>query len=478
MAITFDTITDNRRDPDHGVEYNPTGIPAASGQEVTLFLGIQGSGSLETTEVEVNCGSDPFAQFGASPIADMISTYKRIDKSSVCVAIPMDEAAGTQATGAFPLVGTATAAGTLKVRIGDRRYSTPVASGATAAAQAALMVTEMGLDTASYMTAALNIASVDLTARQDGTHGNNVTIAVEEIPAGLTCTPTQPSGGATNPTIANMVAAMAASKRYHRIVTHFDIAADLLVIENEADDRWDGDRGLPCLIYVGTPGVLATLQSYGAARNSRTSIVMGTGTSPTPSWIWGAQVAAASAGGPSTPYTPRTGIKLPQCEAPPASGQFDKDDRNTLLNTGVSTFRADQSGNVTIDRLITTYQTDSSSNPSIAYLEEALMLELALYGDRLRSLSAEYNGFNVGQNGSGFDSGVKVVTPNQFGARIAGLYTQMIREGRAQNYDDFLASMTVEITGSNPYQLDSDTLPNFTVGLYRTRHRVSFSFGG
>jgi phage tail sheath gpL-like len=364
------------------------------------------------------------------------------------------------------------------VRIGDRRYSTPVASGATAAQQSVLLTAEIELDARRYMSAVTVTASTNLTAIQDGTHGNNITIAVETIPAGLTCSPTQPSSGATNPDIDNLVAALAASKRYHRIVTQYDIAADLLKIETEASDRWDGDRGLPCMVYTATSGVIATLQSYGAARNNRTSVVMGTGTSPTPSWIWAAQVAGASAAGPSTPYVPRTGILLPNCEAPVASAQFDKDERNTLLNTGISTWKADPSGQVTIDRLITTFQTDSAGAASIAYLEEALMLELALYGDRLRALSAEYSGYNVGANGSGFDSGVKVVTPNQFAARIAGLYTNMIREGRAQNYDAFVATLIAEITGSNPYQLDTDSMPNFTVGLYRMRHRVSFSFGG
>ena len=137
-------------------------------------------------------------------------------------AVGLTAGAGTAATFAMAIVGTATQAGTITLKLIDAYNFTiqiSVAVGDTAAVIAGNINTAI-LALGSLFPATTNVVSgtITFTANDVGTLGNKYTIGlVGQIPAGISALPVgQFSSGATDPTLTNIFANVA-STRFHSI---------------------------------------------------------------------------------------------------------------------------------------------------------------------------------------------------------------------------------------------------------------------
>ncbi|HMI89806.1 MAG TPA: hypothetical protein VK509_00505, partial [Polyangiales bacterium] len=141
-----------------------------------------------------------------SQLAAMTRAFRRVNTTAKVIAAAVDEnAGGVAATGTILLSGTSTKEGTLRVRVGDARVDVNIPSGTAAAAAAALLNTALGLKERLPVTAGVASATVTTTHRSKGTSGNDITLEVELIPAGLSPTVTQPANGATDPSLATLI---------------------------------------------------------------------------------------------------------------------------------------------------------------------------------------------------------------------------------------------------------------------------------
>lgn len=480
MAISFELIPTTNRVP--GTYVEPDGSRAVSAQPAAhhkaLLIGLMSAGGSGTAnqvvEVQGELSGDPL--FGsASQLANMIRAFRRVNRTARLYALGVTEnAAGVAATSTIALTGTATALGTLTTRHGDTRISTPVPLGMTAADLATAHAATVNATPRSPVTAAAASGTITFTARHKGESGNDVTVETELRPAGITAVDTQPTTGATNPSLATSIAGLD-DTRYDTVVSGIADAANVLLLEQELDRRWGPMVKQPGHLIVARRGTYASLITYGNGRNSPRSSVMGTGLSPTPPSIWAAQVAARDAQRCETqPNRPRNGMTLPDCEAPKMGERFDGQERDALLHDGISTYKVGPDGRVMIERLITTYQVNVQGSPDITYLSVETVRNLAdTYLDFL-SLGDEHEADLIVPDGTNVDPGVPTVSPKQLKGEINARYRLRERRGLAKDPEGFAEDLVVEIDAVDPERINAHAVPRFVNGLVTLAFKLSF----
>ncbi|MCK4817418.1 hypothetical protein KA005_16730, partial [bacterium] len=135
-----------------------------------------------------------------------IAAEKGTQKAVQLAILPQDEElAGTAATGTVTIAGTATAKGTFGVRVNgdkDLEAEIQVVVGDLHSAVAVSLLAEIVKLLDAPTTAAEALAVITFTAKNKGTYGNFTAIEViGDVPAGLTATVSDMSGGATDPDI-------------------------------------------------------------------------------------------------------------------------------------------------------------------------------------------------------------------------------------------------------------------------------------
>jgi phage tail sheath gpL-like len=180
--------------------------------------------------------------------------------------------------------------------------------------------------------------------------------------------------------------------------------------------------GVAFAAVYGSHGAASTL---GSSRNSKHISIMGTNLSPTPPWIWAAVVGAVDAFEPN-PARPRQTLPLPGVLPAKPTDLWGDADRNLLLFDGISTHVVDQGGNVTIERLITTYQTNAQGVPDTAYLDiETVRTLSAIRYDGNSAVSLAFPRSMLAKDTDDLPAGLPVVTPNVMRAFLGGRYAEV-----------------------------------------------------
>jgi phage tail sheath gpL-like len=187
---------------------------------------------------------------------------------------------------------------------------------------------------------------------------------------------------------------------------------------------------------------------------------MGGGKSPTPPWVWAAVVGAIDAYEPD-PARPRQTLALPGILPPNPDVRFTLSERNILLHDGISTFLVDQGGNVSIERLITTYQTNALGVEDISYLDIETMRTIAFLRYSVRSrIALKFPRHKLANDGTNFGAGQAIVTPKIIRAELIALFQQWEEAGLAEDIDQFKTDLIVERNGSDPNRVDALIPPN------------------
>jgi phage tail sheath gpL-like len=480
MSISFDQVPTTNRVPGAYAEIDGSRALSQQPNELhrTLIIGLKlADGSAvadKVVDVQGELGGDSL--FGtASQLAAMTRAFRRVNRTSRLYALPILEAGGgTAASGSITLAGTSTAAGSLTVRVGDTRVTVAVPVGTTAADAAALVGAALSAEPRIPATAEVEGAALTLTGLHKGESGNGLTLEAELLPAGLTATLVQPTGGATNPSIAAGLAAVDES-RYDTIVCGFSDAANLALLETELARRWGPLVKLPGHGFAAVRGTLGAEVALGDARNSQYVTVMGAGLSPTPPWIWAAQTAGRDAEQTDIlPNRPRTGLTLPDCEAPKPGDRLDLSERNQLLYDGISTYRVDPANKVLIERLITTYQQTASGTADATYLSIETVRTLARFYRKVLELGARHERDLIGPDGTAVSPGVPLVTPLMMRGELGALYRQLERDGLVKDTEGFLRELVVELPASDVNRMNVHAAPRIVNGLVTLAIKLSF----
>lgn len=486
--VSFAQVPSNLRVPFAAVEYNSS--QATQGPSLLAYKAIligqklsAGTAAADSVVRVFNIG-DVIAAAGRGSMLhrQAIGWFASNKSTELWLGVLSDNGAGTAATGSIAVTGPATAAGTIALYFGGVRITVGVNSGDAATAIATNITAAITAAADLPITAVTVSAASNLTFRHKGTVGNAYDVrhsfnAGEALPAGVGLTITALSGGATNPTLTNLIAAMA--DLWPQIWSHpYTDSTSLTAIETELAARLGPMRSQDGVAITSASGTLSTLTTLGLTRNSPSSVIVAqTGASPlTPPMEFAAEVAALVAFyGAQDPARPFQTLAMSNAIACAETDRFDGTERNSLLFDGVATTKRATGGVVQLDRIITTYQTNPSGQADTAYLDVTTMLTLLyLRFDFRARMTTKYPRHKLADDATRFASGQAVMTPALGRAEALTWFRDAEALGLVENFDAFKANLEVVRNATDRNRLDFLLPPDLINQLIVTAAQIQF----
>ncbi|MBM9401549.1 phage tail sheath subtilisin-like domain-containing protein [Gluconacetobacter azotocaptans] len=471
-SITVPGYSDSNRLPGIYFALDATKANTASVTRRILIVGQMLDAAPAAAGVATISGgpTDAIGKYGAgSQCARMVDRYRGIDTTGeVWVLALSDDAAAVAATGSFAITGPASSAGTLCLYVGDQLVATGVSAGDTASAIAANVVAAASAIPSLPVSLAVDGTTntkINVTALNKGLAGNDIQLGVnllgtaggQSLPGGMAVTITAMTGGTQNPTTLATALATMGDRVYDLVLHPYTDTASLGAFKQLFDNltgRWSPGQqlyGHAITAYRSTYGAATT---FGLAQNDPHATIMPISDSPSSPMDWaaeiGAQVAISMRGNPATPITGLALTVMPPSDA----GRFIADQRNSLLHDGLSTFTVDDSGTVTIERLITTYQTNAAGVPDNSYLdiETLLTAEICLQDMRI-FLASQFAACILVADGTKIPAGAKATTAQLVGKACIARYRVQAANLWVQNPDIFAANVVATNAGNGVVKL-------------------------
>lgn len=468
--LSFNQIPIDIRTPGQFIEVDNSraiqGLPVVSHKILVIGQRLP-AGAIQANVVSRMFGArNAVVNYGrGSMIAGMVAALKLANNATDTYAIALDDlGAGTAATGTYVFTGTATKAGLLNLYLGGVRVQLNVTNGMLAADVATAAAAAINANLDLPVTAGAAAGTVTVTFRHKGEIGNSYNLRQsfgfgEAIPSGLAVAINAMAGGAGNPDIAAVIAAIG-DDQFDTIVMPYTDAPNLTALEAELERRWGPMVQREGHAFAAVSGTLSQITTLGDSRNSAHLTIMGAGKSPTAPWEFAAVAAAVDAAEPD-PARPRQTLVLTGVVAPWETDRPTRSERDLLLHDGISTFVVDASGLCRIERLITTYQVDANDNPDQSYLDVETMRTLAYLRTTTRlRIAARFPRHKLADDGTVFSPGQAIATPSLIRMELLHLFREWELAGLAEGFDQFKAELVVERSASDPNRIDALIPPN------------------
>lgn len=476
MTISFNAIPISLRTPGQYLEFDNTraqqGLPVMPHKILVLGQRLTAGQVAAGVPVRITSAAQAEPAFGrGSMLSHMFQKLKAANPYTETWACASDDnGAGAAATGTIVAGGSPTEAGTLNLYIAGRQVQVAITSGMTSAQVATAINTAIAANTDLPVTSGVATSTVTCTARHKGENGNSLDLRTnynfgEKIPSGLTITITAMTGGTSNPDIATPIAAIG-SEQYHTVIMPWTDASNLVKLETELAARFGPLIMKEGQAFAAASGTHAAIDTLVTARNSPHVSIMGSGKSPTPPYEWAAILGAVDAY-ESDPARPRQTLVLTGALPPAEKDRFTQTERNIHLNDGAATFVVDTGGRCLIERLTTTYKTNSFGIADISYLDIETMRTIAYlrYSVRTR-IGLRFPRHKLASDGTRFGVGQAIVTPKIIRAELLALFREWEDAGLAENFDQFNRDLIVERNGSDPNRIDA-VIPPDTINQLR-----------
>ena len=489
MAVTFNQVPENALVPFTYVEIDPSraGSPGAAFRSLLIGQRLASGTVAAGVPTPIGSGPDGRAKFGAgSMLAIMAEAFRRQNPTGQLWAVALDDAAGaTDQTRTITVSAAATVAGTISLYIAGRRIPVPI-SGALAvnAVATAINTAIVNAGGASAgvlpVTSAVAAAVVTLTARNGGA-SSDIDVrhsyqSDEALPPGVGLTIAAGTAGMTDPDITDALDII--TDELFNVIAHpYSVAASMATLESELMARWGPTRVVDGLAFTGYRGTAAAATTYGNTRNSPYSSVMGISTSPTSIVEWAGAIAGAvalsAAADPALPFQtlPLRGVLPAQL-----TNRFGHAERETLLSDGIATHTVDRTGVVSLERMVTTYQTAPGGVSDTAYRDANTLFTVSYIRASLRQrIATKFRRYKLANDGTRFGPGQRVATPSTVRADLIGLFRQWENAALVESADAFKDGLVVERNASDPNRLDILLTPDLVNQLRVTAAVISFT---
>lgn len=470
--ITFDTVATDIRTPGQYVEVRNTralrGLPNMNRR--VLFIGnkLPAGAALTASLQRINSAGEAAGLFGrGSVLHEMLVAARAANKETDFWAIGLaDDAGGVQATQTVTVTGAATAPGTVSLYINGQLLNVGVSSGDAAAAVATAIAAKVNAYLDGPFTAAAVGGVVTLTHRHKGAFGSDADVRVnyqadEKLPAGIQVAIAAGVAGAGNPDVAAALAAIS-EEVFYTVVCAYGDATNVAKLEAELNTRWGGMDMRTGHLFVGKAGTHSDLTTYGSARNSVHTAVLGVKKPPQGAYNWNARMAAVvEFNGAIDPARPFQTLVVPGLMAPARSDRFTRQERELLLRDGISTFTVDQGGNVLIERVVTTYQVDAYGIDDVSYLD----LETKWTADYIRFsvraiIARRFPRHKLADDGTNFAAGQPIATPNLIKGELLALGRDLELAGILEDFEQFKKDLIALRSISDVNRVNSILVPN------------------
>src|SRR5450830_210826 len=471
--ISFPNIPQNLRVPLFFADLDPS--TATSGQTSQRALGIGQITSAGTATPGIPAISQGVAEAKSvggqgSMLAQEVAAYRKADPFGELWYLPLaDDAAATAATGSLNFTAAATVTGVLSLYIAGILVSITAAATMTPAQLATSLVAAVNANADLPVTAAVDgttTSKVNLTAKNKGAAAGDIDLQLnyrgsaggEATPTGLAVTIAPMAGGLLNPSLVTALANLA-DKEFDFIVMPFTDSTSLDAIKSflsTKTGRWSWSQQLFGHAFAAFRGTLAACTTFGLTRNDEHVSVMGFNGSPSPAYVWAADLAATVAvSSRADPARPVQTLALSSVLAPPLSARFSLSDRNVLLWDGISTFTVGPDGTCALENVITTYRVNAFGAPDDSMLEVEYMYNAAYVLRQLRSdVTSKFSRMKLVGDETRISPGTNTVNPQLIkGAQIAK-YQKMEDDGYVQNSKAFAQGLIVQKSTSNPNRVN------------------------
>jgi phage tail sheath gpL-like len=500
QAVSFSAIPPNLRVPLFSAEINNSQTNAnQQAQRVLLIGGTLNAVPLVPVFMPPPSGSGATgamqaaaAQFGfGSMLSMMVGKYRLNDGFTEMWVLPMpDPSGGAAATGQLVFSGTATAAGTLNIYVGDVLTQVGVTAGQAAASVASAVSAALAAANLP-VTSAVTTGTVTLTTKHKCVEMNALNLSLNDggaqagqyTPAGLTVSVTGFSGATGTVVWTNVVAALGTLDFDFIITSYNDSVAQsaLTALMSDSGGRWNWQNQQFGGIWAADVDIATNLLTFGAALNDQHTVTWGvTGTHTTP---W--EVAAAATGAcvpsiiaqPNLPLQTRIVLGI----APPVSPGVipSKSTLNSLLTTGIAALTFDRTGVCRVVRAVTTYQTNGFGVADQSYLDVGTLYTLAAIVRRLKGMVTQrYSNVLLVDDGTLVGAGIPAVSPKIIRNDLIMEYAIMEDIGLTENTAAFAAGLIVVRNQSDPTRVDVLFDPHVVTGLAIFAVATQFHLGG
>ncbi len=309
--------------------------------------------------------------------------------------------------------------------------------------------------------------AVTMTALHAGAIMNDLSIynspaASNVLGATGVLTIAQPVLGTGTPTVSSALAALGDDPADF-VVSPFADSISLAAATatfNDTSGRWSWDRQSYGHYWTVDTDTFSGLTTTGLGLNDRHISVIGRFPgSVTPSWEWAAARAALESSWLSDVTTGnvsrnQTGRVVQGVQGPrDRSGLWGYSARNTLLNSGISTCTVDSSGNVAIDKTVTTYRVGTSGQPDTVFRDIQAIYQAAggiAYIRAVLAVECGQKAFAASNPGNL----AAIVTPSDIKATFIHSYTTLVKRGVFQDVDGFTRNLIAQANDTNPARCD------------------------
>jgi phage tail sheath gpL-like len=498
MAISFENIpaAGALRTPFYFVEFDGSaaGSPVVEARPALIIGQMLSTGTVAAeTLQQVFTASQAVDYWGeGSSMAEMVAAYRDNDPFGELYGLAFADAVGTDATYTVTFSGTATEDGKISLYINGTLVETTITSGDLAADVATACAADVTAASDMPVTAAGATSITTLTAKHSGTVGNGIDVRLnylglaggQKVPAGLTAVAAVGAAGATNPTITAL-GALLGDLEFDYIGHPWPETAEMDVIDGVLSDvggRWQWDTLLYGHAFTSKQDGVAALGTFGNGRNSPHHTVFGIDFPAAATY----QVTAAAMGKikPSIDIDPARPLQTLVLEgikgATAISGdRFDQSERNTLLFDGIATLTTTRTNAVQLERVITTYQTDSAGQADDAFLDFNTMATLMYIArSQQAAITSAFPRHKLVDDSSAVGAGQAIADPDDVKAVLIDNYLAMQRDGIVENLDGYLSQLIVERTPGDPNRvqvLDPPDLVNqLRVVATKIQHRLNY----
>jgi len=175
------------------------------------------------------------------------------------------------------------------------------------------------------------------------------------------------------------------------------------------------------------------------------------------------------------PARPFQTLQLPGIGGPVLADQFTLSERDILLGNGLASLKVDDFGVVRMERMVTTFQTNTSGAASTAFKDVNTKLTLSfLRYDFRTQFSTRFGRFKLANDGTRFGAGQAIVTPKIVTAFAVNLFRQWEDKGLCEGFEQFTRDLVIERDTADPNRLNI-LLPTDLVNQLRVAG-VSFKF--
>lgn len=374
--ITFNQVPNNAAASKVFVEHEAvnrgTGSPLI--QHKVLVFGQYNTGKSPTdNEPQLILGKeDAWDRYGRGSMLAAMLERALASKSGIQVyAMPLaDGGTAIKAEGDFTVTGTATESGVLAIYVAGRRIEVSVSDGDDATTVGDAIEAAINADLDLPAIASNATGTVTVTARWAGEAGNQIDLDdsrrdTDSVPAGLTLSITDMSGGTENPDLSTALDNLGDTWFTELAIPYLDTTS-IGAVESAGVDRDDAGVNRPFAALYGYTDSVSDFQTALDSRNSEWTSYVNVHSSPTPAY----EIAASAAGLVAAvqqvnPNRPVKNQVLPGVSAGD-SNDLTYSTRDTLVKAGGSHTYNLEDGRVRIGDLVTT-RTETDAGAATSY---------------------------------------------------------------------------------------------------------------